>query len=81
MDALQRERMRSRPKRINPHVGATLGFGARCLRIPMPHVKYRSKSIAASFELSPSPVRNQLTPSRSRRQLRFLVSVPSSPLA
>ena len=43
-------------------VGATLGSGARCLRIQMPHLEYRSKSIAASFWLSPFPLRNQRTP-------------------
>jgi len=53
MDALQRERMRSRPSEQILAVGATLGFGARRLRIQTPHVKYHSKSIAASFKLSP----------------------------
>ena len=52
-------------------VGATVGSGARSLRIQVPHLEYRSKSIAASFGLSPFPLRYQLTPRCSRRQLRF----------
>ncbi len=78
MDALQREKMGHVPTNESSPLGPTLGSGTRCLRIQMPHVEYRSKSIAASFWLSPFPIRNQLTPQCSRRQLRFSSLPPES---
>ena len=63
-------------------LGQPLGSRARCLRIRMPHVTYCSKSIAASFGLSPFPLRNQRTPRCSRRQPRFSTPfVCKSPVA
>jgi hypothetical protein len=48
--------------------GATLGSGARCPKPQSPHVLYCRKSLSASFGSSSFPVREQCTPTFTRRQ-------------
>jgi hypothetical protein len=58
-------------------VGATLGSGARCPKPQSPHVLYCRKSLSASFGSSSFPVREQCTPTFTRRQcLLFTTTKP-----
>ena len=67
-DALQREKMRSRPIRHNSLRWDNLGVWVRRPTPQSPDVMYCRKSIAASFRLPSLPVRSESTPRCTPRQ-------------